>query len=206
MVEDNNHLFTLINDKNYDEAIKILYSRAYINPILENRATVKNEGRDWWKYSRPLHYEYYNLDKIWCSYRSKNNCFAYDDTNQFIGFTNTTVIFDTNTNINLKYLLALLNSKTLDFRYKSIGKQTGNGIFEYFENGIGKLAIPDISLEQQKPFIKIIDKILAVKETDNDADISIYETEIDQMVYALYDLTNEEIKIIESINRDSSVN
>ncbi len=120
--------------------------------FLENRATVKNEGRIWWRYSRPMHKEYYHLDKIWCSYRAKENIFCFDDTQEYIGLTNTTVIFDTNSALSLKYLLALVNSKTLDFRYKSIGKQTGSGVYEYFENGVGKLPIPTIpkSIEKYK--------------------------------------------------------
>lgn len=118
--------------------------------FLENRATVKNEGRVWWRYSRPMHKEYYKYDKLWCSYRAKSNEFVYDDTKSFIGLTNTTVIFGNNPDYDLKYILALLNSKTLCFRYKSIGKQTGSGIFEYFENQISKLPIVNVKRQQQQ--------------------------------------------------------
>jgi hypothetical protein len=48
--------------------------------------------------------------------------------------------------MKLKYLLALLNSKLLTFRYRSIGKQTGGSVFEYFANGIGKLPIPVLDM------------------------------------------------------------
>ncbi len=130
--------------------------------ILEERATCKNEGRVWWRYSRPMHKEYYHLDKIWCSYRSKSNEFVLDESTDYIGLTNTTVIFDTNPNIKLKYLLALLNSSTLNFRYKSIGKQTGSGVYEYFENGVGKLPIPEILLESQQPFVALADTMLSL--------------------------------------------
>jgi len=130
--------------------------------ILENRATCKNEGRIWWRYSRPMHKEFYHMNKIWCSYRSKSNEFVLDESTDYIGLTNTTVIFDTNPNIKFKYLLALLNSKTLDFRYKSIGKQTGSGVYEYFENGVGKLPIPEIPLTDQQPFIAHADKMLSL--------------------------------------------
>ena len=60
-------------------------------------------------------------------------------------------------------LLTLLNSKVLTFRYRSIGKKTGNNSYEYFSIGISKLPIPEISLEEQKPFIELADKMLELK-------------------------------------------
>lgn len=193
--------------------------------FLENRATVKNEGRVWWRYSRPMHKEFYGKNKLWCSYRAKENIFCFDDTTEYIGFTNTTVIFDTNENLDLKYLLALLNSKALNFRYKSIGKQTGSGVYEYFENGIGKLPIPEIDKEKQQPFIKLVDEILESKQKTKDYKILLDEAlhvnnfdreiklkkeieilekqvieceqKIDAMVYELYGLSEDEVKIVE---------
>jgi DNA-binding ferritin-like protein (Dps family) len=111
--------------------------------VLSNRADKRRRmTAPWWNYTFAMHKEYYNLPKIWCSYRSKSNAFILDETNDYIGLTNTTVIFGTNTQYSLKYILALLNSKLLTFRYRSIGKQTGSGVYEYFANGIGKLPIP----------------------------------------------------------------
>ena len=117
----------------------------------------------------------------------------------------------------------LLNSKTLNFRYKSIGKQTGSGVYEYFENGVGKLPIPKIDEAQQQPFIKLVDEILNSKETIKkykkhyeklnaiekieiseaieklELNVTQYEKEIDEMVYLLYGLNDEEIGIVEGI-------
>lgn len=132
--------------------------------FLENRATVKNEGRIWWRYSRPMHKELYPLNKIFCSRRAFDNAFVIDCNNNYLAFSNMTTIFDTNDDFDLKYLLALLNSKVLNFRYKSIGKQTGGGSYEYFPNGVGKLPIPKISKEQQAPFINLVDTIISSKE------------------------------------------
>ena len=63
---------------------------------LNKRATVKNEGRPWWKYSRPMHKEFYNLPKLFCSRRNSINEFSYDDEFKYLSFSNMTVIFDTN--------------------------------------------------------------------------------------------------------------
>ena len=190
--------------------------------FLENRAQIKrSETSKWWKYTFPMHKEYYQHDKIWCSYRAKENIFCFDDTGEYIGLTNTTVIFNTNETLDLKYLLALLNSKVLNFRYKTIGKQTGSGVYEYFENGVGKFPIPEVSDEEQKPFIQLVDKILeskksiqkynkhfeslsAIDKIEIKEEIEKLENfvddcvgEIDAMVYGLYGLSEEEVAVVE---------
>jgi hypothetical protein len=51
--------------------------------------------------------------------------------------------------------------------------------------------------EAQKPVIKLVDRILAAKQRDAETDTSALERELDELVYALYGLTPEEIKIVE---------
>ena len=52
--------------------------------------------------------------------------------------------------------------------------------------------------ENQAPFIEKVTQILALKKEDPKADTSQLEAEIDRMVYALYELTEEEIQLIEA--------
>ncbi|MDR0911440.1 MAG: N-6 DNA methylase, partial [Methanobrevibacter sp.] len=183
--------------------------------LKENKNTLKNRAdkkrrptSPWWNYTFALHSEYYNLPKIICSYRSKENIFALDKSFDYLGLTNTTVIFGTNENYAMEYILALLNSKLLNFRYKTIGKQTGSGVFEYFANGISKIPIPAISLEEQKPFSNLTNKMMDLKKKFNSAktphdkqllekQIQKTDEKIDNLVYELYDLSEEEIKIID---------
>ena len=61
-----------------------------------------------------------------------------------------------------------------------------------------KLRIPQISKAKQRPFVALAEKITAAKAANPTADTSKMEAEIDKMVYALYGLTKDEIKIIES--------
>lgn len=166
--------------------------------ILSERATVKNEGRVWWRYSRPMHKEYYHLSKLFCSRRAFNNVFCYDEVFDYLSFSNMTVVFDTNETYPIKYILALLNSSVLNFRYKSIGKQTGGGSFEYFPNGVGKLPIPFAIGDSQKQLISIVDQILADKKRDPQADTIVLERKIDILVYLLYGLTWDEVQVVEN--------
>ena len=60
-----------------------------------------------------------------------------------------------------------------------------------------KFPIPKVTPEQQKPIIDLVDKILAVKAADHNADTSADEHKIDLLVYHLYGLTFDEAKVID---------
>ena len=62
---------------------------------------------------------------------------------------------------------------------------------------IRKFPIKEISDKDQKPFIKLVDKILSLKKSNPNADASELEKEIDKMVYELYGLSVEEREIVE---------
>ena len=102
----------------------------------------------------------------------------------------------------------MLNSKLLTFRYRTIGKQTGSGVYEYFANGISKLPIPEISLDEQKSLVDLAEKIIQLNKDLANAktphekkllkkQIKITDEKINTLIYELYDLTDEEIDIIE---------
>ena len=141
--------------------------------ILENRADKKRRSTSkWWNYTFAMHKEYYHLPKLICSRRASDNTFVYDDSFNYLPFSNMTVIFDTNPNVSIKYVLCILNSKLLNFRYKGIAKQTGSGVFEYFPNSIGRIPIKEILKENQQSFIENADLMLSLnkelqKEKDN---------------------------------------
>ena len=72
-----------------------------------------------------------------------------------------------------------------------------NGYYSYAKRFIEKVPIVEVSKTEQKSIITLVDKILSLKKSDPRADTSALEAEIDRMVYELYSLTPEEIKIVE---------
>jgi hypothetical protein len=70
----------------------------------------------------------------------------------------------------------------------------------HFDNTTtSRIPIPKvIDVDIQEILSGLVTNILAVKKSDPNADTTALETEIDQMVYQLYNLTAEEIEIIES--------
>ncbi|GAA9091280.1 hypothetical protein TW0001_00760 [Helicobacter pylori] len=103
---------------------------------------------------------------------------------------------------HLRYLLGMLHSKLITFAFKTFyaGGGLGESGYRYKKAFIERLPIPKITPENQKLAHKITDgakAILEAKEKDPKANTQQLEKEIDALVYQLYNLTDEEIKIIE---------
>ena len=115
---------------------------------------------------------------------------------EFDSYVSQTFFLIKTKRINLKYLTGLLNSRLVTFWLKHKGKMQG---INYQVDKQPLLAIPLIlpSAEKQVSVATIVDQILETKRADLDANISNFENEIDKLVYALYDLTPEEIAIVE---------
>jgi hypothetical protein len=101
---------------------------------------------------------------------------------------------------NLKYLMALLNSKLLTYSFRAFyaGGDLRGKTFRYKKVFLEKLPIPKILKESQQPFIDLVDKILSAKQENPKANTSALESKIDKLVYQLYELTEEDIRIIET--------
>ncbi|WQX36212.1 class I SAM-dependent DNA methyltransferase [Helicobacter pylori] len=104
---------------------------------------------------------------------------------------------------HLHYLLGMLHSKLITFAFKTFyaGGGLGESGYRYKKAFIERLPIPQITEKNQELADKITDgakQILALKEKDPKANTQGLEKEIDALVYQLYNLTDEEIKIIEN--------
>ncbi|EJC03622.1 eco57I restriction-modification methylase family protein [Helicobacter pylori Hp P-4d] len=104
---------------------------------------------------------------------------------------------------HLRYLLGMLHSKLITFAFKTFyaGGGLGESGYRYKKAFIERLPIPKITEKNQELAQKITDyaeRILKAKEKDPKANTQELEKEIDALVYQLYHLTDEEIKIIEN--------
>jgi hypothetical protein len=147
----------------------------------------------------------FEKEKIIWGLTSDKWTFAYDNENNFLP-SNGYIL--TSSEIPIKYLLALLNSKLMEFYFGFIGIMTAGGAFTLKYETVIEFPIKIISLKDQKSFITLVDKILAITQSEDylqnkskQAKVKEYEKEIDRMVYELYGLTEEEIKIVEGENQ-----
>ena len=110
----------------------------------------------------------------------------------------------TESNYNPLYVLALLNSRLITWYYRSTTAEEGKVFAQIKIALLRLLPIYKTTHNEQQRLIKIVDKILALTKTDDylqnpakQAQVKEYERQIDQMVYELYGLTEEEIRIVE---------
>lgn len=100
--------------------------------------------------------------------------------------------------IDLRFLLAILNSR---YGLKLLNAVRG-GDFNIYPEHLRAIPIPSATSAQQAPIVVLVDRILAAKKKYPNTDTSALESEIDQLVYKLYGLTDDEIAIVEG--RDES--
>lgn len=92
----------------------------------------------------------------------------------------------------LKYILALLNSTLVNHVFRTLF--LNKDIYKY---QLEQIPVPSIDIAQQRPIIALVDKILAAKKANPQVDTSAWEREIDKLVYELYGLTEDEVKVVE---------
>lgn len=128
--------------------------------------------------------------------------FAYDD----IGCASLNTMYNIvlfNKSFDIKYILSIVNSAFIKF-YRYANFIEGLDLFPKIKwYQLKTVPIKEISLEKQKSFIKKVDQILGITEKSNynpknpPTEQKRVEKEIDEIVYKLYGLTDEEIKVIE---------
>jgi len=99
---------------------------------------------------------------------------------------------------NRKFVLALLNSNALDYYYRKKFSTKKEDVFPEIQTYLyEQLPIPKATSTKQQPIVELVDTILAKKKQNPQADTSVEENAIDQLVYKLYDLNENEINLIE---------
>lgn len=104
------------------------------------------------------------------------------------------------TNYDLKYVLAILNSNLGNYLYQLINFEKDKVFAQVKLTFLRKIPIKKASTEAQQRLVSYVDKIIALKgakEEKENSRVLEYEKQIDQLVYKLYDLTPEEIIVVE---------
>ena len=116
--------------------------------------------------------------------------FAYDDGEVFC--VNSAYMI---TGDSIKYLCAMLNSDIVTWFMRSSALNSGMGTTRWVRFTVERIPVPIIDTIKARPFTQLVDKILQAKSIE--ADTTKMEADLDELVYALYGLTESEVMAIE---------
>lgn len=126
---------------------------------------------------------------IWIEISDKAN-YTYDTNGMYL--TNSAYFISGS---NLKYILAVLNSRAADFYFFQITAKIAGGRKRYTKQYVEQIPIPQVSLSMQKPFEALVDYLLYLNDkkfeqifphTTNERIASHIEDVLNMMVYELY--------------------
>ncbi len=173
-----------------------ILNERYINYDIEN---LKRPGKE----------EIFNLPKKFYIRRIGNKIISVlDDKQRYAVHTLYTGVL-INKNYFYEFMLALLNSSLFSYLYSNLYPFKGNVFPEIRIGNLGELPIKKIEKEKQKEIVKLVNIILdlnkQLQKTLANSDrwgsvkkeIKKTDKEIDEKVYELYGLREEEIRIIE---------
>lgn len=120
-------------------------------------------------------------------------CFAYCDFDCYVPAMYYVIQSE---RWNMRYLTGILNSKLIAFWLRKKGKMQGEN-YQVDKEPLMNIPLPAANMDEQSIIAERVNSIIESKKSNPFADISALESEIDNLVYQLYGLTEEEIKIVE---------
>ncbi|TPI05674.1 class I SAM-dependent DNA methyltransferase [Helicobacter pylori] len=197
------------NEQDFSIHYPIIYSHllSHKDKLLKRNKDETGKRYEWYCLQRWAANYYQDFEKekiVYPCIMAKEPCFAYEEKGFYAPAPANIITGD---KIEIKYITALLNSKCIYFAMRKF--YMGGGIEgELKTNNLEKIPIPKITPQNQELAHKITacaKAILEAKEKDPKANTQELEKEIDALVYQLYNLTDEEIKIIEEGQEIKSV-
>jgi hypothetical protein len=166
---------------------------------LESKRETKKGILPWWCLHWARYKELFEEDKIIIR-QTADRVIAAIDTDSYYAMNNVIILKikeEYKIDFDYKFLVGILNSKLIDYIYKQLTQEENRTFAEVKPINIRKLPIIITDSHQKNIIIDIVDEILIAKKGDRHADTSELEKAIDTLVYQLYGLTEEEIKIVE---------
>ncbi|EDO8836145.1 class I SAM-dependent DNA methyltransferase [Campylobacter coli] len=193
-----------LSNKNYSGNLDDLpnlkqHFQKYKEILKESKIKYKTPNKPYFYLHREREEKFFKKgeEKIISQVRCIEPIFVYSNEN-FYG--SRALFFIQTCRINLKYLTGVLNSKLIAFWLKHKGKIQGN-LFKIDKEPLLNIPIVNINSKNEKlanKLISLVDEILKAKEQDKNANTQELENKINSLVYKLYNLTEDEIKIIEN--------
>jgi hypothetical protein len=192
----------IVEEKPYVSEIKIDDTfRPLLRGKLMNRYTILWDENYWislgdWL-AEPRYSADYDAQSKIIIRQTGDSLVATLDKSQFVVRDNLYTIVSKRADIGLHAILGVLNSRCLNWYYQNVlNPEQGEALAQVKRGHLARLPIPAATPAQQSEIEALVEQILVLKKENPDADVSVLEAEIDQLVYKLYDLTPEEVAIV----------
>lgn len=188
-----------IEEKNKIRQVLSKYKQILIKIRKINHENTEN----WYLLRRGTgHPKIFDIPKIVAPQRSRTNTFGYNEC-EWYASADVYFITEPKPEYQLKYILSLLNSNLYYIWLYNKGKRKGESL-ELYQKPLSEIPIKKADEHIQNKFISIVDKILAITQTDDYLQnqekqnaVKEYEKQIDVMAYKLYELTYDEVLTID---------
>lgn len=211
--------YNLSNGEVYDENKMKKYPNTWeyllkSRKSLKGRAYFDKSGKNWYELWCPRDPILYTSNKIIGPEIAFKGEFTISKEYLFINNKLKSLILHESVNESIEYILGLLNSSLITYIHKLIAPPKDNGFFEVKTKVMGKLPIRTINFDNSDDvamhdrIVTLVEQMLQLhKDLANtktpDAEqrlqrqIEATDKQIDNLVYKLYDLTDEEIKVVD---------
>lgn len=173
----------------------ITYLEKYKDLLIKSSIEKKQGSRDWHILFRPREASYFATPKILVRQTADRIIAALDNEIGYYPIDTVNIVKLQSADIeqNLS-VLGILNSKLITFFYQEISQEGGRILAQVKPSRVKAIPIPN--LNNSKSLSSIVQKVINKKRENED---TIHEeNQIDNLVYQLFDLTEEEIKIVEN--------
>lgn len=170
---------------------KLITSRNYESGELSKAKRLKQ----WWALSSSRWEFNFDAPKIVSPQRSYSNTFAYTEKSWYAS-ADVYFISEKENGLSLKYLLGILNSRLMYFWLYNRGKRKGE-MLELYLTPISEIPIKKPSQNELRIIKDLVNEILTSKKNNHTLDTTKIEIEIDNFVYKLYELTYDEVLVVE---------
>lgn len=144
-----------------------------------------DQGKNWYNLRACSYYDDFEKEKIIWGLTADKWAFAYDNKKHYLP-SNGYIL--TSADIEVKYLLAQLNSKVLQFYFIFIGIMTAGGAYTLKHETIREMPIVVGTEKSIEPFVALVDLILSIYQSEepNSDTITEFEKVLNGCVYELY--------------------
>ena len=197
--------YHLVNNKSIfytEKELKEQYPKCYayfssIKKRLTSRGSASMKYPIWYALWNPRNISNLTEKKIFTPDICYGSSMVYDDVGYFHNDTSYGLILKNPSEQLYKAYLAILNSSITWYFLQKTGTSLRGGYFRFKTKYLEPFPLPEINEQTTQKLVSLVNKILVAKKTNNTNDTNELENKIDEIIYKLYGLTEEEIAIVE---------